>query len=279
MDLLSYWRLQERPFENTWDIRFFFQSRDHDEALSRLGFLVGEQTMLIGMLTGEIGCGKTLTRAVFTDRIDKQRFRVVVQENSAFTFTEMLGSVLQQLDPTAGSSTPTKHARWERVTKVVDRLHAEGRHLVLIFDEAQEMSSATLNELKLLSNLNGAGVNYLTLVLVGQPELREMVGKLPAINQRISLRFHLNPLDQEETGNYLRHRLRVAGHPNGDLFPPDAAERAFQVSGGVPRELNRVAKLALEYAWVKELPQVSIDAVDAVIRDLQRHQNLPRPVN
>jgi len=276
MDLLSYWNLRERPFETTWDIRFFFQSRDHDEALSRLGFLVGEQTMLIGMLTGEIGCGKTLTRAVFTDRIDKQRFLVSVQENSAFTFTEMLGSVLVDLDPTAGSCGQTKHARWERLRKVVERLHADGRHLVLIFDEAQEMSSTTLNELKLLSNLNGAGVNYLTIILVGQPELREMVAKLPAINQRISLRFHLNPLDLEETGNYLRHRLRVAGHPTGDLFPPDATERAFQVSSGVPRELNRIAKLALEFAWVKEFSNVALDAVDAVIRDLQRHQNLPR---
>jgi general secretion pathway protein A len=276
MDLLSYWNLRERPFETTWDIRFFFQSRDHDEALSRLGFLVGEQTMLIGMLTGEIGCGKTLTRAVFTDRIDKQRFRVSVQENSAFTFTEMLGSGLLDLDPTAGSCGATKHARWERLRKVVERLHADGRHLVLIFDEAQEMSSTTLNELKLLSNLNGAGVNYLTIILVGQPELREMVAKLPAINQRISLRFHLNPLDLEETGNYLRHRLRVAGHPTGDLFPPDATDRAFQVSSGVPRELNRIAKLALEFAWVKEFSNVTLDAVEAVIRDLQRHQNLPR---
>lgn len=276
MDLLSYWKLRERPFETTWDIRFFFQSRDHDEALSRLGFLVGEQTMLMGMLTGEIGCGKTLTRAVFTDRLDPQRFRSVVQENSAFTFTEMLGSVLQQLDPTAASLGPSKHARWERLSKVVQKLHEEGKHLVLIFDEAQEMSSTTLNELKLISNLNGAGVNYLTIILVGQPELRDAVAKLPAINQRISLRFHLNPLDREETGNYLRHRLRIAGHPTGDIFPPDAVERAHQVSLGIPRELNRIAKLALEFAWVKELSHVTLDAVEAVIRDLQRHQNLPR---
>lgn len=276
MDLLPYWKLEQRPFETTWDTRFFFQSRDHDEALSRLGFLVGEQTMLMGMLTGEIGCGKTLTRAVFTDRLDPQRFRVVVQENSAFTFTEMLGSIVADLDPGSSSLGPSKHARYTRLERVVTKLQSEGRHLVLIFDEAQEMSSSTLNELKLLSNLNGAGVNFLTIILVGQPELRDMVAKLPAINQRISLRFHLNPLDQEETGNYLRHRLRVAGHPSGDLFPGDAIERAHQVSLGIPREVNRIAKLALEFAWVKELSKVTLDAVEAVIRDLQRHQNLPR---
>jgi general secretion pathway protein A len=275
MDLLSYWNLAERPFETTWDVRFFFQSRDHDEALSRLGFLVGEQTMLIGMLTGEIGCGKTLTRAVFTDRLDRQRFRAVVQENSAFSFSDMLGSILEDLDPTQSAANQTKHTRWERLRQVVERLRYEGRHLVLIFDEAQEMAPGTLNELKLLSNLNGAGVNYLTIVLVGQPELRTMVSKQPAINQRISLRFHLDPLDLEETGNYLRHRLRVAGHPTGDLFPAESTERAYQVSKGVPREVSRIAKLALEFAWVKEYPVVAPEAVDAVIRDLQRHQNLP----
>jgi general secretion pathway protein A len=275
MDLLAYWSLQERPFETTWDVRFFFQGRDHDEALSRLGFLVGEQTMLFGMLTGEIGCGKTLTRAVFTDRLDRNRFQVAVQENSAFTFTELIGLILAQLDPTAADLPQTKLARCERLKKLVEKMHGENRHLVLIFDEAQEMNPATLNELKLLSNWNGAGVNYLTIVLVGQPELRGLVAKLPPINQRISLRFHLNPLDHDETGNYLRHRLKIAGHPTGDLFPSEAVELAYQVSKGIPREINRIAKLSLEFAWVKDFQRVEIAAVEAVIRDLQRHQNLP----
>jgi general secretion pathway protein A len=275
MDLLSYWSLQERPFETTWDVRFFFQGRDHDEALSRLGFLVGEQTMLFGMLTGDIGCGKTLTRAVFTERLDRNRFQVAVQENSAFTFTELIGLILAQLDPTSADLPQTKLARCERLKKLVEKMHAEDRHLVLIFDEAQEMNPATLNELKLLSNWNGAGVNYLTIVLVGQPELRGLVAKLPPINQRISLRFHLNPLDYDETGNYLRHRLKIAGHPTGDLFPSEAVELTYQVSKGIPREINRIAKLSLEFAWVKDFQRVEASAVEAVIRDLQRHQNLP----
>ena len=232
--------------------------------------------MLFGMLTGEIGCGKTLTRAVFSSRLDKSRFHVVTQENSAFTFTEMLGSILQQIDPSAANGGQTKYARFERLKRVVEKLHTDSRHLVLIFDEAQEMSAVTLNELKLLSNLNGDGANFLTIILVGQPELRNLVAQLPPINQRISLRFHLRPLDLEETYNYIRHRLKVGGHPSGELFPSDAVERAFQVSLGIPREINRIAKLALEFAWVKEYQHVPLDAVEAVIRDLERHQNLPR---
>lgn len=276
MDLLAYWNLRERPFEPTWDTRFFFQSRDHDEALNRLTFLVGERTMLFGMLTGEIGCGKTLTRAVFSERLDPRRFCVSTQENSAFSFSELLGLVLEELDGNPPEAGQTKYARVERLKKVINRVHLEGRHLVLIFDEAQDMTPATLNELKLLTNLNRAGHSYLTIVLVGQPELRPLVASLPPIDQRVSLRFHLNALDLEDSRNYIRHRLKVAGHINGELFTPDGVERAYQMTLGVPRELNRVAKLALEFAWVKEYQQVNLKAVEAVLRDLQRHQNLPK---
>ncbi len=275
MDLLCHWNLRERPFEPTWDTRFFFQSRDHDEALDRLTFLVEEQTMLLGMLTGEIGSGKTITRAVFTERLGSRKFCVVTQENSAFNFSDLLAGVLQNLEGAPPKPAQTKHARYQRLRQIIDRIHTEGRHLVLIFDEAQEMSAQTLNELKLLTNLNGAGKNFLTIILVGQPELRALVGGLPAINQRISLRFHLNSLSLEDAGRYLQHRLKSAGHATGDLFPADAVERAFQASLGTPRELNRIAKLALEHAWLKGAAQVNFESVDAIVRDLQRHQNLP----
>jgi general secretion pathway protein A len=272
MDLLAYWNLNERPFEATWDTRYFFRSRDHDEALNRLTFLVEERTMNIGMLTGEIGCGKTLTRAVFTSRLDPSRFVVVTQENSAFVFKDLLGALLQVLDPQGKGQ--SKFIRCERLRMLAERIHSENRHLVLIFDEAQEMSATTLNEMKLLTNLNGDGRNFLTLVLLGQPELRAHVAKLPSIDQRISLRFHLHSLSISDCADYLRHRLRTAGHETGDLFPPDAVGKLFQGSKGIPRELNRLAKLALEYAWLCEMPCVPAVAVDAIVRDLSRHQNL-----
>jgi type II secretory pathway predicted ATPase ExeA len=272
MDLLDYWNLRERPFEATWDTRFYFQSRDHDEALNRLGFLVGEQTMNMGMLTGEIGCGKTLTRAVFSKQLDRQKFQVVTQENSAFSFKDLLGAVLNFLDPLGKGQ--SKFARCERLRRAAEQLHTENRHLVLIFDEAQEMSSATLNELKLLTNLNGGGQNYLTIILLGQPELRNLVAKLPAIDQRISLRFHLRALSLDDAHAYIQHRLKIAGHPTGDLFSAGTVQCAHQFSKGIPRELNRLAKLALEYAWLREMPYVEENALETVVRDLSRHQHL-----
>lgn len=274
MDLLAYWNLRERPFEATWDSRFFYQSRAHDEALNRLCFLVGEQSMNIGMLTGEIGCGKTLTRSVFAQRLDPMRYYVVTQENSSFAFKELLVSVLRMLEGEIVDTRMTKFVLCDRLRRVAQRILSENRHLVLIFDEAQEMTPAALNELKLLTNLNGGGINYLTLILLGQPELRQLVAKLPAINQRISLRFHLGPMSLAECGAYVVHRLQAAGHPTGDLFASDAVERMFQSSQGIPRQLNRLAKLALEFAWLREMQTVTLPATEAVIRDLERHQNL-----
>ncbi|MEW6160521.1 MAG: AAA family ATPase, partial [Verrucomicrobiota bacterium] len=102
-DLLSYWQLQERPFEATWDTRFYYPTADHDEALDRLSFLVTEQSMNMGLLTGDIGCGKTLLRAVFAEQLEAdEHFEIVVQENSGFGFRDLLGSILAELGDEQG---------------------------------------------------------------------------------------------------------------------------------------------------------------------------------
>ena len=274
LDLLAHWNLAERPFEPTWDSRFFFQGRQHDEALSRLEFLAGEQTMLFGMLTGEFGCGKTITRAVFAEQLDPQFFQVVTIENSSFSFPELLGLAMREMGGDPNDFGRTKFSRCDRFRRMLERVAAESRHVVLIFDEAQEMSPSALNELKLLTNLNSGGRSYLTVILVGQPELRDRVAKMPALEQRVSLNFHLNPLSVEESAAYLRHRLQVAGHPTGEIFVADALQRMFEISQGIPRELNRLAKLAMEFAWVGEQAEVTAAAVDAAARDRKPRQNL-----
>lgn len=271
-NLLEHWKLRERPFEATWDAKFYYQSRDHEEALNRLLFLVGEQSMNMGMLTGQVGCGKTLTRAVFLQKLDPRRFCVVSQENSNFGFKDLLVLAVNSLNGNTATPRLSKFVLYQKLQAQTQKLHAENRHLVLIFDEAQEMSLPTLNELKLLTNFNGAGQSMVTIILVGQPELRRKVAQLPPIDQRISLRFHLGPIGREDAAEYLRHRLKAAGHATGELFAPDAVDRAFEVSRGIPRELNRLAKLSLELAWLQESPTVSREVVDAVAADLERQQ-------
>ena len=159
--------------------------------------------------------------------------------------------------------------------RLARKVTATGRHLVLLLDEAQDMTPQTIHELRWLTNCNGGGASLLTLVLIGQPELRKMIVSDAAINQRVSLRFHLKPLRATDMENYLRHRLRAAGHATGNLFTPTAAEALFNATHGVPREVNRLAKLALEHAWVGEAAKVDAPAITAVVRDLERHQLLP----
>ena len=274
MDFLAHWQLRERPFEATWDPRFFYASPEHEEALSRLQYLVEETTMNLGLLSGEIGCGKTLTRAVFAARLDARRFQVVTLENSGFPFNDLLAAILRRLEPN-GSVNGSKFERCERLEVALKRLAAEGRHLVLLLDEAQDMPAAGLHQLRWLTNFNGDGRAVLTLVLIGQPELRPLVADDAAINQRISLRFHLCPLRREDVPGYVRHRLRAAGHATGEVFAEAAADAVFAATRGVPREVNRLAKLALEQAWVAEARGVEAPSVAAVVRDLERHQALP----
>lgn len=280
MNLLDHWRLRERPFEATWDTRYFFASADHEEALNRLLYTVGEGSMNVAMLSGEIGCGKTLTRAVFASRLDPERFRVVTLENSSFPFNDLLGGILSRIEPQgtpASRGRTAKFARCQRFENRLKELDGEGRHLVLLLDEAQDIPPAALHELRTLTNLNGGGRAYLTLVLVGQPELRAHVAKDPAINQRITLRYHLGPMKEETVADYLHHRLRAAGHEGAPVFTRSAATAIHTATRGIPREVNRVAKLSLEHAWLSQSHCVDLASVQTVVADLERHQSLPIP--
>ncbi len=271
--LLAHWGLRERPFEATWDTRFFHASPDHREALDRLLYLVTETSMNIGLLTGEIGCGKTLTRAMFTATIHPARFQVLTLENSGFPFPELIASLIHRLDPGAPVPPAGTLARCEMLEAMIRRIARGGRHLVLILDEAQDMTAATLHELRSLTNWNGGGTHLLTLVLVGQPELRRLVDASPAIEQRISLRYHLQSLPADEVGSYLRHRLIAAGHTDGRVFASEAASVVFAEAQGIPRRINRLAKLALEQAWLQGAREVASTHVQTVAADLRRHQS------
>jgi general secretion pathway protein A len=275
MDLLSYWQLRERPFESVWDARYFFRSRAHDEALHRLCYLASEQTMNVGLLTGEIGCGKTLTCAVFREQLDPTRYCVASFDHGQFDFPEIVTGLLDALgEPLALQA--DHFTRWKALAAALERLAAGGRHLIVIFDEAQDFALETFARLKALTNFNGGGRAPLTLVFAGHPELQSHMAEVPSLGQRIGLLFHLRPLDRVETDAYLDHRLRVAGNPTGQVFSEGARQRLFEVSGGIPREINRLAKLAIEYAWVAETQIIPAEAIEAIVSDDDKHFILAR---
>jgi general secretion pathway protein A len=275
---LEYFGLRERPFEIVTDPRFYYASREHREALARLTYLVDQQSMYFGMLTGEIGCGKSITRKFFTANIDWQHHYVVEFENSAFSVQELLLQLLSKSGQNLGDRPMDLGlARLFELTGslAADLEKIQRRQLVLIFDEAQDLSAENLMHLKRLSNLNGEIDGRITIILIGQPELRQQVAAQAALDQRISLRFHLPNLSSDEVAHYLVHRLQVAGHGNGELFDEDAARVLFQASRGVPREINRLAKLSLESAAVQQLQTVGAGQVRAVVDDLRRYQAMP----
>jgi general secretion pathway protein A len=280
MDYLTFWNLKERAFDDLRNPRFYFESEDHLEALERLSFLCHARTMNLGLLTGEIGCGKTITRTVLETRLELNEFAVASFPNSNFSFPDIVFEILSQVKlrqidfssirPPGEELRQDKYRLIQKFRELLEVLHnQEQRHLVIIFDEAQQVEDSVLEEIKNLTNINLVHANYLTVLLVGQPELREKISRLRQIDQRISLRFHLNTLDLRNTGRYLRHRLQIAGSPRPNIFSPDACQLIFQFTQGVPREINRVAKFSMELAAANNQPEISPDLVAAVVRDLQ----------
>jgi len=267
---LSYWNLHERPFELVTDGRFFFQSHEHQEALARLRYLVAERTMYAGLLSGEIGGGKSITGRVFAQGLPTAQYAVVVFENAHFRFADHMRHLARQLgcDEKRIATARTAAQVYELVRSLLFDLNGDrGRHLVLVFDEAQDLRKDTLADLKRLLNFNDDGHGRLTLILLGQPELRDHVSQHPPLDQRVSLRFHLEGMNEADCRAYLEHRLRVAGHPSGQVFSTAAHRLLARTSRGIPRELNRYAKLSLEAARSTGSPTVEADHAQAVIDD------------
>jgi general secretion pathway protein A len=283
MSYLKHWKLREKPFEELCNTRFFFESSDHREALDRLLYLVKDRNISMGLLTGEVGSGKTLTKNVFQNSLSRHQFELIDFENSNFSFSDILYDVLRRItynDPRTAlddtdnlPSRQDKYMLMQRFKEKVARIALEEkRHLVLVFDEAQCMQDSVLDEVKTLTNLASQGANYLSIFLVGQPELREKIHNLKQVDQRIFLRFHLNNLDFENTRKYIQHRQRVAGMHEGEIFTSLAYECIFRNTGGVPREINRLCKLALTYGFAEGLDEISREDIEVIVEDLKKHR-------
>ncbi|MBV9463883.1 MAG: AAA family ATPase, partial [Verrucomicrobiae bacterium] len=240
-------------------------------------YLISKQTMLLGMLTGEIGCGKSMVRQALVSQLPPDRVFVVQFENSGFHFTAHLRRVVDRFGLSEyASDRQGVYELYELVAHCMAQLKKiYNQHLVLLFDEAQDLTLESLCQIKSLTNLNERGEGSLTVILIGQPELRDVVKKVPAVDQRITLRYHLKPMAAEDIDPYLRHRLSSAGVKDTNIFTPDACERIFFASRGIPREINRIAGLALEVARNRNLTGVDGREILMVVEDLRRHQNMP----
>jgi type II secretory pathway predicted ATPase ExeA len=238
----AFYGLHEKPFSKTPDPRFLYMSSGHREALARLEYAVEESEL--ALLTGEIGCGKTTLSRALMDRAGS-RYHFLFVFNPRLSADELLRVIASGLEV----ATPSlrKDQLLTEITGALYRMHGEGRVPVVVIDEAQLIPDRELfDELRLLTNFQLDDKNLLSVIIMGQPELRGMLASpvYEPFRQRISLNFHLSPLSLEETLEYLDFRVTAAGGEPG-LFSPDAVQRIFELSGGVPRRINAVATNAL----------------------------------
>jgi type II secretory pathway predicted ATPase ExeA len=262
----SHFGLQAKPFALIPQAQFLFPSRQHRMALSLLRYGVVSNGM-ISVITGEIGTGKT-TVARYLLRYLKGDVTVGLVTNTRSGFVELLQWILLAFDlDYRGKDAVGLFQTFEQFLR--DE-HARRRRAVLIIDEAQNLSLDALDGLRMLSNVNADGFIALHLLVLGQPQLREVLRRpeLAQFAQRVTADLHLVPLDLAETAAYVEHRLEVAGRTAGPaLFEPRAVELIHGESGGVPRLVNLLCDKALVYAFAAERPCVDAETVEEMLRD------------
>ena len=262
---LEYFGFSERPFTLVPDPAFLYWSDQHKRAFSVLEFGILSRAP-ITLITGAVGCGKTtllrqLLKHIETDSV------VGLISNAHGGRGELIQWALHAL----GVKINPEDSYLRQFQSLQDFLidtYAAGMRVILIFDEAQNLSQDSLEELRMLTNINSNKDELIQLVLVGQVELREMIKKpeLRQLSQRISASFHLQALSEVETHEFIVHRLRVAGG-TGAEFDEKARMLIYDVAQGIPRLVNQVCDMSLLYAWSSDKKIVDASIVQAVIDD------------
>ena len=253
----SFFGLNEKPFSITPDPRYLFMSERHGEALAHLVYGVTESGGFI-QLTGEVGTGKTtLVRTLLANRLPDNA-NVAVVLNPQQTALEFLQSICEELHLGLPEHKDSTKELIDLLNRHLLRAHADGRRTIVVVDEAQNLRPDVLEQVRLLTNLETAKQKLLQIILIGQPELRELLARndLRQLAQRITGRYHLEPLSRDETASYIEHRLKVAG-ALGEIFDPGAKKAAFQLSQGVPRLVNVICDRALLGAYSLESRKVT----------------------
>lgn len=262
----EFYGLKENPFNVTSDPSFFFSSTYHAEAFSHLVYGIQQRKGII-LITGEIGTGKTTLCRALLNRLDQQtRTAFILYPN--FSEVQLLQMVIKDFGIQTSSS--NKAAIINALNEFLLGETNKGHNVVLIIDEAQNLKASQLEQIRLLSNLETEKEKLLQIILVGQPELCEKL-RLPSLrqlNQRITIRNHIKPLEKKELKDYIQHRLHIAGAQKDVLFTDEALEEIFLCSMGTPRLINIICDRALLAGFVAETWTIDYNIIKKCIEEI-----------
>jgi general secretion pathway protein A len=260
----QFYRLREKPFSLAPDPAFLYLAKRHQHALTMLEYVLGEASGF-ALITGEVGCGKTTVVRHVLERVE-QVLNVGFITNTHRGLGPLLPWVLASLGLAAGQTSPSEQYR--RFVEHATNEYNNGRRLVLVIDEAQNLGLAGLEELRVLSNVNAGKHTIVQTILIGQPELRSLLQRraLRQFAQRIAMEYHLEPLQPEETNAYVMHRVGVAGG-RPDLFSTDSCRVIHECTGGIPRLINIVCDTALVYGFADQRTSIDADIIEQVRSD------------
>lgn len=273
---LELFKLHELPFRLTPDPQFLYLSKHHARAKAYMESTIWFTDGFV-VITGEIGSGKTTLIETFLKELEKDV--VVAQINQTqVTAIEFLQSVLVQF-----GFSPFKMKKAELLATLNEFLveqYANGRRVLLIVDEAQNLSNKVLEEIRMLSGVETTKEKVLRIILAGQPELNDKLNApgLVQLAQRIRLRFHLTALSKTDMSAYIQHRLEVAGSQGRQIFDPEAFPLIYRYTGGVPRLVNTLADTAMMAAFAQDRSAVTVDDVKAAVEELQWAEYAERSV-
>jgi len=273
---LNFYGLNEKPFNSTPDPRFLYLSPGHREALAQLQYGTQERKGFM-VLTGKVGTGKTTVLQALRRRLDGDT-AVSYVFHSTMPFDGILEYVLEDLGITKPEESQVR--RLIALNNFLIERERAGQNTVLVIDEAQNLDAATLEQIRLLSNFETATSKLLQILLVGQPELKAKLDlpELRQLKQRVGLRCQIPPLTPQETHQYIRNRLRVAGARDMALFDEAAVDRITEYSGGIPRVINILGDHCLLFGYADYKRRIDRQAVNQAIEYLEEGMTSQRRV-
>jgi general secretion pathway protein A len=252
----DFFGFSEKPFTITPNPHFMYLSNTHREAFARLLYGVDSHAGFIA-LTGEVGTGKTTILRTLMGHLDHGKYRNALILNSHLSRVQLLSNICSEFE------IHVKHKSSAGYLDALNRFLLEqntlGKTVVLVIDEAQNLKPDVLEQVRLISNLETERDKLIQIILAGQPEFNDILKRhdLRQLNQRITIRSNLSPMDFLDTAEYIKHRIKLAGGRNPELFSKDAIKKIFKFSRGFPRLINVVCEQALVMAWTEESPAVS----------------------